>query len=442
MRNRIGWLAAGMSVVFAMAVVSSAVAQGKKPDPVSKPPIPPPATGGGEVTLTGVLMSKWACSRDLTVFKNRATEEKQAVFFAFDGTPEVASAFREIFKELIAGNSVNCEQAKAIEDGMNQRLKYWIPPGKDYGVGGNNGGGFKAITGTISESDGKKWITPSKIGAAAFKYPDGFYAPDKPFKKPGSKPLVLNVTDKLSLKFVLLPGGDFFMKVPLYALPRWADEFPLHITLTKPFWMAEIPVTQEMWDAVMGAENDFSTLKDPQRPVKNVWCKEINKFCQVLSEKNGRKVRMPGEGEWDWACRVGTSNPPFMKKYKAQNSSGKARGESLPVKSKEPNAWGIYDMVSTGFEGTRDLGDTHFLHRREDRVDPYDSCEADESAGKQHAHWVKGPSQDMVTYHETIGMPGRDGKRATDADYGSVKLRLVVEATPEEIAEMEKQEKK
>ena len=178
-------------------------------------------------------------------------------------------------------------------------------------------------------------------------------APDKPIKMPGKEPLILKVTDTLSLKCILLPRGEFLFLKPYYVVPRWQDEFPRLITLTKPFYLAEIPVTQEMYEAVMG--NNPSTLKDPQRPVRNVPCADVNKFCKILSEKNGRTVRLPGEAEWEYAARVGTSNPPLDVKYKDQKSSGRARGECLPVKSKQPNAWGLYDMISdNAYEMTRD----------------------------------------------------------------------------------------
>ena len=280
----------------------------------------------------------------------------------------------------------------------------------------------KAVTGVVFEKEGKKWITPSKIQDATIKYPDKMLAPDKPLKMPGKEPLVLKVTDTLSLNCILLPRGDFLFLKPYYVQPRWQDEFPRHITLSKPFWMAEIPMTQEMWESVMNSNP--STLKDPKRPVRNVNCADANKFCQILSEKNGRKVRLPGEAEWEYAARVGTSNPQLDAKYKDQDSGGPQK-TTLPVKSKQPNAWGLYDMIaSSAFEMTRDK----FAFSREDAVDPYDSCEKDEAAGRKHGHWGK----NVVTYHE--GVSG--GK--TDIDYGSTKIRVVVEATPEEIAAMEK----
>ena len=79
--------------------------------------------------------------------------------------------------------------------------------------------------------------------------------------------------------------------------------------------------------------------------------------ARFLSEKNGRTVRLPREAEWEYAARVGTSNPPLDAKYKDQKSAGRARGECLPVKSKQPNAWGLYDMISSdnAYEMTRDM---------------------------------------------------------------------------------------
>jgi len=439
MNLRTGLFPTRLWIALALMAGSTALAQGSAATQPKQDP-KPATSAAGEVTLIGVLMNESAYSRSASI-EERSKGESVPVFIAMDNLPpELADAYKEIFKDLIAGNSINYQQAKAIDDGIDARLKFYITPGpatdaikKEWT--GNASCSSKAITGAISQKDGKQWITPSSIAKAQpLKYPQGMYAPDKPFKKPGDTPLVIKVTDTLTLKCILLPRGEFMMEVPNWVLPRWADEASKHITLTKPFWLAEIPVTQEMWDSVMGADTDHATLKDPKRPARNLICADVLKFLKTLSEKNGRIVRLPGEAEWEYAMRAGTSNPPFRQKYKAFFSNGGA-GECLPVKSKDSNAWGLYDMNSGAYELVRDKN----VMRSGDAVDPYYSCEADEAAGKKHSHWSKsgGGRSDLVTYHEWAESTG--GK--TDAGYGSTKFRIAVEATPEEIATMEKLEK-
>ena len=389
----------------------------------------------GEVTLKGVLMLEDACTP-----KAPKETRHMVVLFALEGTPEVAATLDAIMKGNWPGDSMDAKQARNMNDAFSARLKYYFTPGEltTKCVNGSKdvpgcmwGEPWVGVTGMISEKDGKKWITPGKVFTqypdrkqVTPKYPDKMLAPDRPLKMAGKTPLMLKVGDKLSLRCILLPRGSFLFLKPFYVQPRWQDEYPIVVTFTKPFWLAEIPVTQEMWEAVMGSNP--STLKDPQRPVRNVTCAEVNKFCKILSEKNGRTVRLPGEAEWEYAARVGTSNPQLDVKYQDQKSAGRARGECLPVKSKKPNAWGLYDMISdNAYEMLRDA---FVLDRRVDEVDPYFSCEKDEAAGKKHGHW----GRNTVTYHEAVG----DAK--DEAAYGSTKFRVAVEATPEEIAEMEK----
>ena len=399
---------------------------------------------GNEVTITGVMMCEISCTRQPVSQEDGNTP----VLFAMDGPPAVVAAFQDVTKELYAGHSINFEQAMEIEDGFNKRLKYYVPLAaatlKKLDIRYSNP--IVSVTGVVSEKDGKKWISASSaVHTSGFKYPTEWLMPDKPLKKAGEKPLLVTVGDNLEQKCILIPAGKFMMRNPFYVTPRWQDEFPLEVTLTKPFWIAECPVTQEMWDAVMGAENNHSTLKDPKRPVRNMFSTEINKFCQILSEKNGRKVRLPGEAELQYAYRCGTSNPPLWPKFK-EMSSDDPKGDKnlrplLPVKTAKPNAWGLYDLVSRTLEVTRDKFIVPGPNDRAARVDPYDSCEAEESAGKSIGHWGIGANSGLcVNYHEVCGQIPKGG-RPTDGSYGSTKFRIAVDATPEEIAGMTQSEK-
>lgn len=74
-------------------------------------------------------------------------------------------------------------------------------------------------------------------------------------------------------------------------------------------------------------------------------------FCEWLSKKTGRKFRLPTEAEWEYAARAGAASVPEKLGDVAwywDNADDKAH----PVGKKEPNAWGLYDMLGNVWEWT------------------------------------------------------------------------------------------
>jgi formylglycine-generating enzyme required for sulfatase activity len=299
------------------------------------------------------------------------------VLFAIDGTDEVRTQVDKIVKEFYPDKGLDAAAAQKLLDQFAAQLKFYIAPEspalKDDKNRGKNhycqGATPRAVTGAVLEKDGKKWITATRIDPATLKYPERMLAADKPFVKNDKEPVTLKIDDKLTLKCVYIPPGKFLMGTPFSMWPYYQEEYPHLVTLTRPYYMAEIPITQEMYEAVMG--NNPSTTKDPQLPVENPTFADINNFCAMLSERNKKTVRLPTDAEWEYAARVGTSNPGFPVKYKEQNSSGAAGSKApLKVKSKKPNAWGLYDMASCWWEITGDKGMYNVRHGEEDPHHP------------------------------------------------------------------------
>ena len=119
----------------------------------------------------------------------------------------------------------------------------------------------------------------------------GPHVADKPFVKNDRDPISLKIDDKLTLKCVYIPPGKYLMGTPVWMWPYFQEEYQHMVTLTRPFYMAEVPITQEMYEAVMG--NNPSTVKGPQLPVQNPPFADLKKFCTLLSEKNKKTVRLP-----------------------------------------------------------------------------------------------------------------------------------------------------
>jgi formylglycine-generating enzyme required for sulfatase activity len=115
----------------------------------------------------------------------------------------------------------------------------------------------------------------------------------------------------------------------------------------------------------MGANPAY--FKGNNRPVENVSWNGAVEFCEKLSQKTGKKYRLPSEAEWEYACRAGTTTPfyfgesitPDLVNYNgnyayASAPKGKYRKQTTDVGTFPPNAFGLYDMHGNVFEWCQD----------------------------------------------------------------------------------------
>jgi formylglycine-generating enzyme required for sulfatase activity len=394
------------------------------------------------VTRTSAQDEKEVSAVDVTikgnVLCNRATDTKPwfwdpkdgdhtPVIYAMEGTPAIAEQVQKIM-ESYPDRGLDVEDALKIQDQFSQHLKYFIVPGpitqkihKDVEAGSQ----LLALTGKISEKDGKKWITVTRYEPAKVKYPEKMLAPDQPFATLAKEPLLLKISEKLTLKCLPLPAGRFLQGSPFYQR-RYQDEYPHEVVLTRPFFMSEIPITQEIFEAVMGKNPALS--KGPRFPVERAAFADIREFCRILSQKNGVTVRLPTEAEWEYAARVGTSNPCFTEKYKDQISEVGSRSGATPVRSRRPNAWGLYDMLCGGWHVTSDFKADNARVRQ---VDPNGPAASDRQVHRDATGLLHKTRGGWHYDHMRPSMHGAAAENGTIWEGGSSIFRVVVDFSVE-----------
>lgn len=172
-------------------------------------------------------------------------------------------------------------------------------------------------------------------------------------------------TNQLGMRFVLISSGSFLMGSPESEKGRQWNE-PLHrVTISKSFYMGETEVTQGQWEKLVGFNpSSFSNL-GKNYPVETISWNECMEFIRVLNEwEKTSKYRLPTEAEWEYACRAGAASaftsgpittfscnepePAIVEMAWYCYNSGLANPsrdfKPHPVKTKLPNAWGLYDM--------------------------------------------------------------------------------------------------
>lgn len=158
----------------------------------------------------------------------------------------------------------------------------------------------------------------------------------------------------VSFLMIAIKGGTFVMGND----DDDGDEKPAHQVTLSDYAIGETEVTQELWQAVMGSNPSYFT-GNLQNPVERVSWEECQIFIRKLNNITGQNFRLPTEAEWEYAARGGNSGKGY--KYSGSGSIDKVawyNGNSLktthPVKTKQPNELGIYDMSGNVYEWCHD----------------------------------------------------------------------------------------
>lgn len=176
--------------------------------------------------------------------------------------------------------------------------------------------------------------------------------------------------------FVTIPAGDFQQGSPSNEFARYPDEGPVHAAvIDRPFELARQEVTQAEWYSVMKTNPSYFKSKKfcpdsyqridgtdlcPSFPVENVSWFDVQDYLSALNAADPlHHYRLPSEAEWEYSARAGTATAFYFGDSPDELSNfawhdGNSDGQTHSVGSKQPNAFGLYDMHGNVSEWVED----------------------------------------------------------------------------------------
>lgn len=211
-----------------------------------------------------------------------------------------------------------------------------------------------------------------------------------------------------------IPPGEFDLGSPATDAMAEKSEMPLqHIRITKAFYMGTVEVTQLQYHEIIGSHT--TRFKGDSLPIEDITYSEAIEFCEELSRLLGMKVTLPTEAQWEYACRAGShfrfclgDEETDLQRMAWYDTNSDQRTHE--VGQKEPNGFGLYDMLGNVWEPCSDsLPDYGII----DKIDPKGMVEV---WGIMRGGWWHGTAEEC-----------RPSKRSSANDsFAGMGIRIVI----------------
>jgi formylglycine-generating enzyme required for sulfatase activity len=160
-------------------------------------------------------------------------------------------------------------------------------------------------------------------------------------------------------EMVVVPAGEFDM-----GSAELEYEKPVHRVAIKAFAIGRREVTFEEWDQCTAAGNCFRADDRGQgrgeRPVTDVSWRDVQAYIAWLSQKTGKKYRLPSEAEWEYAARGGTKTTFWWGRdvgnrfANCRDCGGGSQSQAITTGTFAANPFGLFDTAGNAAEWVED----------------------------------------------------------------------------------------
>ena len=188
----------------------------------------------------------------------------------------------------------------------------------------------------------------------------------------------------VDMEFVFVKGGEFEM-----GCGNWAGDIEqgcpdegkrVHRVRLDDFYMGKYEVTVGQWKRFIQdtgykgkgmAEPKLKFPQDDTHPVVCVSWYDAKAFCDWLSQKTGKKYRLPTEAEWEFAARSRGQKVMYGTKTGDLSHDLANCGDTVvkdrweytsPIGSFPANPLGLYDMTGNVWEWCSDWHDNYYYN--------------------------------------------------------------------------------